>query len=365
MRNQRNSIQRATMIELQKPITIYLLSKITCPTGGYTTYTYDRYLYEDIYGDDGTCHDYYKYHVTSQKAHETAQVRHNAVTYLPFGGSNIEEGSEDYLFNGKEKSSSGLCYYGARYYDPDIGRFITRDQKWGRIKNPQVLNRYTYCINNPLKYIDPDGLDYFLPEWAHHEEPDSGLSCSPKDFIKWLTMVWKRFTTKLKANFYIWQQEHDDANYFLALGVGTSGSVVGGGTATAFGASTCAGIAAGAIFGIAAGVLFWLFSEDAGFYYELWYNDPEFVELFTVAEAYADLLMTGADCYQEASDAYIELIIYMLQQRHGDDWEKHCDPLLLVYYEEMLKSKEHAQSSSSADDQAGGDYIPPPGAELE
>ena len=59
----------------------YLLSKITYPTGGYTTYSYDRYSYEAIYGDDGTCHDYFKYYVTNQRVYETAQVRHNTYTY--------------------------------------------------------------------------------------------------------------------------------------------------------------------------------------------------------------------------------------------------------------------------------------------
>jgi len=60
---------------------VYLLSQITYATGGYTTYTYNRYSYEDVYGDDGTCYDYYKYYVTTQKVYETAQVRHSAYTY--------------------------------------------------------------------------------------------------------------------------------------------------------------------------------------------------------------------------------------------------------------------------------------------
>ncbi len=59
----------------------YLLSKILYPTGGYTTYSYNRYSYEAIYGDDGTCHDYFKYYVTNQRMYETAQVQHNAYTY--------------------------------------------------------------------------------------------------------------------------------------------------------------------------------------------------------------------------------------------------------------------------------------------
>jgi RHS repeat-associated protein len=81
-----------------------------------------------------------------------------AISYHPFGEPTIEEGSEHYLFTGKEKDATGLYYYGARYYDAELGRFITRDPLNGISANPQSLNRYTYCLNNPLKYTDPTGL---------------------------------------------------------------------------------------------------------------------------------------------------------------------------------------------------------------
>jgi len=67
-----------------------------------------------------------------------------------------------YLFTGKEKDETGLYYYGARYYDPETGRFITRDLLAGKRTNPQSLNRYTYCLNNPVKLIDPAGLTYSM-----------------------------------------------------------------------------------------------------------------------------------------------------------------------------------------------------------
>ena len=88
-----------------------------------------------------------------------------AVTYHPFGTPCTEEGSENYVFNGKEQDETELLYYGARYYDSSIGRFLTRDPLNGRLKTPQSLNRYTYCVNNPVKYIDPWGEIY------HPNEP--------------------------------------------------------------------------------------------------------------------------------------------------------------------------------------------------
>ena len=44
-----------------------------------------------------------------------------------------------------------MKYFGARFYDPEVGRFITVDP------GKDGLNWYAYCNNNPLRYIDPDG----------------------------------------------------------------------------------------------------------------------------------------------------------------------------------------------------------------
>lgn len=63
----------------------------------------------------------------------------------------------DRLFTGQRLDSTGLYYYGARYYDPAIGRFISPDPVVQDFTNPQTLNRYSYVLNNPLKYTDPSG----------------------------------------------------------------------------------------------------------------------------------------------------------------------------------------------------------------
>jgi RHS repeat-associated protein len=102
---------------------------------------------------------YHKDHLGSTRSvTDSSKNIITASTYHPFGETEVEEGSEYYLYNGKERDSAGLYYYGARYYDPQIGKFITRDLRIGRKKNSQSTNRYTYCLNNPIKYIDPDGF---------------------------------------------------------------------------------------------------------------------------------------------------------------------------------------------------------------
>ena len=53
---------------------------------------------------------------------------------------------------------NGLYYMRARYYNPDIKRFINQDIKVGDIGSSQSLNRYAYCEGNPVSMIDPFGL---------------------------------------------------------------------------------------------------------------------------------------------------------------------------------------------------------------
>ena len=63
-------------------------------------------------------------------------------------------------------SENGLYNYNARLYDPFIGRFISPDIIVPQPYNPQSLNRYSYCLNNPLIYNDPSGhAQMTFEEW--------------------------------------------------------------------------------------------------------------------------------------------------------------------------------------------------------
>ena len=57
-------------------------------------------------------------------------------------------------------TSTGLYNYGARLYDPVIGKFISADTIVQDPYDPQTLNRYSYCRNNPLIYVDPSGYSW-------------------------------------------------------------------------------------------------------------------------------------------------------------------------------------------------------------
>jgi len=54
---------------------------------------------------------------------------------------------------------TGLMYYQARYYDPQVGRFAAADTIVPNPANPQDLNRYAYVGNNPVNGTDPSGHD--------------------------------------------------------------------------------------------------------------------------------------------------------------------------------------------------------------
>jgi RHS repeat-associated protein len=59
-----------------------------------------------------------------------------------------------FMFTGREyDSETGLYYYRARFYKPSIGRFLQTDP----VGYKSVLNPYTYCKNNPTRWIDPSG----------------------------------------------------------------------------------------------------------------------------------------------------------------------------------------------------------------
>ena len=89
--------------------------------------------------------------------------------YYPYGATRFDKTAtsytgNDYKFTGKELDiDSGLYYYGARYYNPALGRFMSQDPAARDLSdtiillNPQALNTYSYVMNNPLKYIDPTG----------------------------------------------------------------------------------------------------------------------------------------------------------------------------------------------------------------
>jgi len=81
----------------------------------------------------------------------------SSISFYPFGATWAGSINTTKEFTGQRLDQTGLYYYNARYYDPTIGRFISPDNIVSNPFNPQSLNRYSYCLNNPLEYTDPTG----------------------------------------------------------------------------------------------------------------------------------------------------------------------------------------------------------------
>ena len=185
------------------------LTKFTPPTGSATTYTYDgnsnrlnkvvgstttrfvtdvssslsRTLAETnsynsitksyVYGlgliSQGTAsvssRDYYLEDGLGNVRFVTDEVGNKvrSTEYDPFGNWRAAQGQSTIhmLFQGQQRDAeSGNYFLRARYYDPTLGRFISKDPIKGKLTLPQTQNPYAYSLNNPVNLSDPSGLWY-------------------------------------------------------------------------------------------------------------------------------------------------------------------------------------------------------------
>ena len=86
----------------------------------------------------------------------------NQYEYDTFGGLLLDEQDvpNSYKYCGEQfDDETGLIFLRNRYYDPEIGRFISKDPRPGRLDSPASLNPYLYVGNNPVNFIDPLGLE--------------------------------------------------------------------------------------------------------------------------------------------------------------------------------------------------------------
>jgi len=82
-----------------------------------------------------------------------------SVRYEPYGAPWQASGSENPLGYLGRKMDTTIGWYclGARFYDPEIGRFMSEDPVIGDLTSPLTLNRYAYCPNDPVNFKDPNG----------------------------------------------------------------------------------------------------------------------------------------------------------------------------------------------------------------
>jgi RHS repeat-associated protein len=102
--------------------------------------------------------------------------------YSPYGvllSGNAEK--TPFLFNGMYgvmSDGNGLYYMRARFYSPEMRRFVNQDILLGFVEEGQTLNRYAYVTGDPISKIDPFGLSEYCGKCAIGEtEGASGYDC--------------------------------------------------------------------------------------------------------------------------------------------------------------------------------------------
>src|SRR6266508_4455151 len=94
---------------------------------------------------------------------------------VPITTDSLGASLQPFQFTGEQRDlETGFVYLRARYYAPDIGRFMTRD-RWPGIRNvPLTLNRDSYVGNNPVRFVDASGYLFADGSSADRSRLDAG-----------------------------------------------------------------------------------------------------------------------------------------------------------------------------------------------
>lgn len=123
-------------------------------------------------------HDYYPFGTTQTATHQ------EDFTF----GSTVAPTTDSMRFAGHQRdflawlnvnTTEYLDYMHARYYEPNMGRFLSVDPVMdieSAMANPQMWNRYAYALNNPMVYVDPSGALVSLAGLTSQERNDLLLS---------------------------------------------------------------------------------------------------------------------------------------------------------------------------------------------
>ena len=125
-------------------------------------YVYGLGLISKILPDDTTICYHYDSRGSTAALTDAGENITDAYAYTSFGSLSNSAGSTPNSFkhlgrHGVIDEGNGLSYIRARYYSPEVGRFITKDPVTGKDGDSQSLNRYIYALNNPIILIDISG----------------------------------------------------------------------------------------------------------------------------------------------------------------------------------------------------------------
>ena len=165
-----------------------------------TTYVWDSNLLS-INRDDGKIQQCLQDELGSLiRVVDEANPQQEVYSYDEFGNSRqlvsdvYQNDKQIFAFTGYQRDKIAGTYYAqAREYQPQVGRFTGVDVVKGNPLHPMTMNEYGYCWNQPLKYVDLNGM-----------EPCPGhcISTLPDDqgggFLDWLSNTWDTITQGLE-----------------------------------------------------------------------------------------------------------------------------------------------------------------------
>lgn len=100
--------------------------------------------------------------ITNEEGQVYQSYRYSAYGEITYGAPLYEN---VYAYNGESYNPNIRCQYlRARYYDVVTAAFLTEDSYLGDITEPLTMNRYLYCVANPVNYVDRNG------HWLYEEE---------------------------------------------------------------------------------------------------------------------------------------------------------------------------------------------------
>jgi RHS repeat-associated protein len=136
-----------------------------------------HYLFADHLGSSNVTYNTANGVSTAQRYYPWGTVRPGPNNALPTG----------YTYTGQLDSGLGLMYYAARFYDGALGRFISPDTIVPEPGNPQALNRYSYVLNNPLRYTDPTGMfsEDAVYSYILNGECGGSTECANNMYAQW------------------------------------------------------------------------------------------------------------------------------------------------------------------------------------
>jgi len=140
------------------------LSKLVCKTtnGVVTKYVYGKGLIgEEVGGAFKTYH--FDCRGSTIAITDASGNITDTFAYDTYGKLISRTGTSEVIFgyNGRDgvvTDDNGLIYMRARYYSPDMRRFVNADILHGNIADSTTLNRYSYVNGNPVSFVDPFGL---------------------------------------------------------------------------------------------------------------------------------------------------------------------------------------------------------------